>query len=287
MNWPRVKTILIILFLCINIFLLVDRLILIDRTITIDAETVADTIEILKKNNVLIDKAIIPLKMSSMRKLEMQNPFPVPESLAQSILGNDYEQAFSDETYHFLKDTKTLTIQGCKFAYVNHSPDERITNLNENTLEENVRDILKKFNMDNEYARIKNVVKQDNQHYLVTIGQEYKGKDIYGCYITMNIASEGLYSMEGYWLIPDSFIHESFPVRIITGILIDFADDMKLRNEKQVTITDISTGYYVDTDMVSAKLKTVEAKPVWRISTDDGSFYLYDTINGELINGED
>ena len=69
MNWPRVKMILIILFLCINIFLLYNMFSSSWRSSSIDKQTVANVVEILSKNGIRINGDLIAPRVKAMKSV--------------------------------------------------------------------------------------------------------------------------------------------------------------------------------------------------------------------------
>jgi len=257
----------------------------VDQTITVRSETVEDTIAVLNKNNIFVDKKLIPVRMKSMRKLEMYNSLQEVDLFAQAILGGGYHKTFNNNVYEFSKDSKTLIIEGIKFNYYDYSPNNAINDLSEKNVEAYAKKILSDIKIDYEDMAVKNIEKKDNEYYSITLIPRYQGKEIYGCYIKMNISKNGLSYIEGYWLTPGKYVSDFLPVRSITGILIDFIGNFKNNYNKPITITDISIGFFVDTSMISTNLKTIEAEPVWQITTDDGNTYFYDTISGERIGG--
>ena len=61
MNWERMKSFLIILFVGINIFLIGFMLNSVKNTTTVSKTVMTDTVSILNGNNIYIDSNIIPL----------------------------------------------------------------------------------------------------------------------------------------------------------------------------------------------------------------------------------
>ncbi|MBZ4647318.1 MAG: hypothetical protein JG777_2807 [Clostridia bacterium] len=278
MYWSRVKTILIILFLCINIFLLVSMMVSVNRTITISSETVEDTVQVLKKNNIEIEKNIIPTKMHNLPLLEMVNPEQDPKALAAKILGDGFKQQGDKYTL----DKKTLAIRGCEFSYSDEAPSQTINDLNELTAENYAKKELEKFGAHLKYAVTAKVQRQGDEKYSVTFYQEFSGREIFENYITVILTPQGLISMEGYWLIPKKFTTEKLPIRHVTGILIDFLRNDERPKDRKLTVTDISLGYH-RVDPKNSYIKETTAIPAWRITTDDGQVYYYEATTGNYI----
>src|SRR5690554_4570675 len=87
MNWFKVKTILITLFLFINIFLLINIMFSVKKATLISTETINNTVEVLEKNNIQINSNIIPTRMSNLPILEMENYIYKTPDFIKNILG--------------------------------------------------------------------------------------------------------------------------------------------------------------------------------------------------------
>lgn len=71
MNWERMKSFLIVLFVAINIFLIAFMLNSVSNTNTVSKTIVADTVSILGSNNIYIDSNIIPLSTDNPGSFEV------------------------------------------------------------------------------------------------------------------------------------------------------------------------------------------------------------------------
>ena len=71
MNLGKVKTFLIVLFLGINIYLLI--LLFTSSTFYIDSETIDSTVEILKTNNIDVDKDLVMKSVENLKNIDTSN----------------------------------------------------------------------------------------------------------------------------------------------------------------------------------------------------------------------
>ncbi|MGE4284151.1 MAG: hypothetical protein AB7G87_10570 [Clostridia bacterium] len=283
MYWSRVKTILIILFLCINIFLLISMMVSVNQTITISSDALEDTVEVLKRNGIEIDKNIIPTKMSHMPSLKMENPVRHPVALAEMMIGAGFEQEIEGSEYKFVLNDKALIVRGCEFTYSDKASDMDMKALNQTNAEEYVRKILlESFKFDLQYAAPGIVKKVQDGRFTVMFQQEYAKKRIFSNYIIVDISAKGEIDIKGYWLIPKGFTSEKIPVRHVTSILIDFIKNSDRPQDQTVTVTGIALGYH-RVDMNDVYVKETMAAPAWRITTDDGNVYYYDAATGKYV----
>ncbi|NLY43337.1 MAG: hypothetical protein GX066_05085 [Clostridiaceae bacterium] len=281
MNWSKVKTIMIILFLCINIFLVISLITSRYESVTIRSETLEDTVEILQKNSIIVDRSIIPTKMENLPLLQMENSEQDPDLFAKKILGEGYDKKEDGNGYYYSSDGKTLEVHGCEFYYADEMPSEQLEPVNNETVESQVRKILEKMDFNTKYMVLKEVYTLGKDLYSVTFYQQFGGKQIFEDYVSVILGPKGITSMRGYLIVPKEFSGQSLSVRQITGILIDFVRNEDRPKDKVISITSISLGYRVDRSKTD--IRETSAFPVWRITTDDGKYYDYEATTGRYI----
>ncbi len=281
MNWSKVKTILIVVFLGVNIFLLTSMMISANKTIMISSETLDNTIEILKKNNIEIDRELIPKKMENLSFLMMQNTFQDTNSIVQKLLGKDYSIKINDKVITFTKGSQLIKITGCKFEYLDGTSDAGITEFDDTTLEKHARKYLDKLQYNSEYLHLSNIKQKNEKTYNLTFVQEYEGARVYGNDIIIEIINGNLVRIMGYGLEPVGLTKEKIPSRHVTGALIEFIREEDRAKAQKTTITDISIGYNINNikeKWDSLDFMEINIKPVWRIVTDEGKYYYFPAI---------
>ncbi len=280
MNWFKVKTILITLFLFINIFLLINIMFSVKKATLISTETINNTVEVLEKNNIQINSNIIPTRMSNLPILEMENYIYKTPDFIKNILGvkslDQVEKKKEGGYSHYLLNNKKLSVRGCEFTYNDSLPSMNISNLNKNTAEDLAKKKLEELQINPKNLIIKQTEQLKDGSFLVSFNQKFSDKEIHGCYINVNISSIGLKYIQGYWLIPKKFTAR-YPMRDITSVLIDFIKEEKRPKEDTTIIKDISYIYFVDTQRYD--IKTISVVPVWQITTADDNEYYYEAIN--------
>ena len=281
MYWSRVKTILIVLFLCINIFLLINMMITVNRTIVISTETVRNTIEVLQKNDITIKAEDIPTKIEQLSKLEIDNAIQDTDNFAEKVLGKGFDKQKAEGTNIYELGTATLEITGCEFIYTNTAAAPELSVLNADTAEQYCKKLLKRWGLNIENLVLSDTEQKKDDTYLLTFQYKYRDKNIYinqDNGIKIELSSEGSIFLKGYALAPRKLVSEKVPGRQATSILIEFIRDPSRPKDQEMTITDFCIGYYIDTKRDIIDFTYVKVSPVWRVMTDDGRVYYYDAV---------
>ena len=114
MNWSRVKTVLIILFLCTDIFLLATYLTSKYASSTISPEVIEATVDVLASNDITVDPSIIPQKIPGVMSFEAENVIFDYEAFAKSILGEKFTQ--TESGYEGVMGT--ISFSGDRFDFI-------------------------------------------------------------------------------------------------------------------------------------------------------------------------
>ncbi len=256
MNWKNIKSFLIILFTLINILLIVNTVNLSKAYILSDAD-ISNTVLLLEKNNINIDKKIIP---SSAKKYD-------------NIHLTDL--AFSDEN---MMD-KFNIIQSNDGNIIMKFKSDEISN--QKNTEKFIYGILKDNNFNVKDIKLYKKT-SDGLKYEMT--SYYDGLEIYDNHldITVNDASIEFY---GKWYTYDTEIinfAQKNNIVYATSALAEFIS-VKPDTDKKITITDISIGYKSLQDDSTNNIKTIAAVPCYRLTTDKGLVYYYNIRNGKFM----
>ncbi len=263
MNWSRVKTILIFLFLAVDIGLLLAIIIPSVGARRIPKETITATVEVLKERGITVEEKTIPAKRESMGIVELYNIWPDGRALATQILGGE---AQGGENGVFYREEKTLRILSEGFEYNNPVKKE---------------DLLKEFDAMGISPRENFCVTSEKSARVV---QTIEDKKIFETEVFLT-EDAGRVSGKGYWIFSDreNGIIKNTPDTLldVTGVLIDFIKN-PLREEK-VTINSVETGYSIGTVFRDTSHKLVSVSPAYKITLDDGTYYIYDALSGEFL----
>ncbi|MBR5809516.1 MAG: two-component system regulatory protein YycI [Clostridia bacterium] len=271
MNWSRVKTVLIILFLCTDIFLLATYLTSKYASSTILPEVIESTVEVLKNNNITVDPAAIPSKIPSVVSPDAQNVISDYESFAKKVLGTE----ISPIEFGYESIVGKLTFFGDRFNFKKNTMLDAITDMIPVTDEKMAEDVtvsdLQRLGFNLENARI--TTKKTDTGYTVTLENQAKSLPIFNSQVTAELSKSGIISVSGIWFNEAESPNGNINIKSITSALIDFIPDVKTPAE----ITEIQLGYNIF-DKASYH-KSATLIPVWKVTTKDGETYLLDARN--------
>ena len=98
MNWERIKSFLIVLFIVINIFLIVFMFGSVRKSTSVTDAVVKDTVGLLKANKITVDEDIIPLSVNNPGTLgvvaiKVSSQYQSPKALTQSNTQSEIKKA--------------------------------------------------------------------------------------------------------------------------------------------------------------------------------------------------
>ena len=262
MEWSKIKTILICIFVVVNAFLFTVYFKNIYIDTALDEDVIENTIIILSNNNIKIDKDTVPKNHSDVKICTVENDY---KSVSEML--EDARQLSSKSSTDYL-NPDNIKIKGNTFNCV----------VNENN---NVSKPLK-------YAKkaMKNTGLLENAEYSVREKGEYvyfylkfEDKIFYDSYIRVKVTENGISEIYGHNWLGDSTTEVGLAQTVSPAqILIDFAT--KTKTKETITIKSVKSGYFIgDRD----ETVRVTAFPVWEIVLDNGEIYYYDMRNGDLL----
>lgn len=271
MNWGRVKTILIILFLCTDIFLLATYLTSKYASSTISPEVIESTVKVLKNNGITVDASIIPQKIPGVMHAEAENVVSDYEEFAKKVLGTD----FSPVEFGYESLAGKLTFFGDRFNFVKNPALDAITDTIPVTDAKMAKDItissLQQLGFCLDNADI--TTKDTDKGYTVTLKNRANSLTIFNSQVVIELSKSGITSVSGIWFNEIESPNSNNNIKSITSALIDFIPDVKTPAE----ITEIELGYNIF-DKASYH-KSATLIPVWKVTTKDGNTYLLDARN--------
>lgn len=277
MEWQRVKSILIGVFVVVNIFLFISYMGGIKTGVTIDNQTVLNSIAVLGKNNVSIDEKLIPRRIDDIRMFDASNQFESPKTVADFA----YQNAQKLNLDYF--NPQNVVIADTTFQYIapNGEIIKELEKLDANSAKNYAEKEIKKLGLCLDTRCESSVVPKDDG-FVVKISPVYEGKRILDSNVYVEVGNTGIRKIFGQnWLcdnIVDGGITNVIPV---TEILINFATNPLRDKTNMVQITKLDIGYFLGNR--GGEKRTVTAVPVWRIMTDDGKSYYFDSRNGDLL----
>lgn len=246
MNWNKLKTFLIVLFSALNIILIITMLTKDYKEAVIPQQTIQDTVDVLKKRGITIDKSIIPDKSKNMEGFSMQTL--KLDSLPAKVTypGGELFDVTVPQKISSFKELKALLERlGIQYA---------------------------EFVSDN--ADMKNL------KAIETI-DDFR---IFGNYLDVNVLDDSV-SIRGKWLVPSASDGESDgdirPCQV-TSILIEFISNPD-RPQGKIKINKMEFGYFTPGYTLTDSVQSFIVVPCWEITLDTGEKFYYDARNGEYL----
>lgn len=264
MEWGKAKTILIIFFVFVNIFILAKYIS--NSIFDSDNEEITDgVIQILKRNNITIDKDIIPKEDYYLEQFNVTNDVKSASEVLKIAFHDVKNIKSTDDDFSFEYSTK------------------KFSNLNEKKALNFVKSELRNSRiLTNTDYKIINVLNNDGT-YSVTYSPSFNNENIVDIRLVFNINKNGTVKVNGYnWLI-DSIEGTENVIKAssVTEVLLNFANDGEVKKILPIKITGVDIKYYVGSR--AGEISTVTALPVWRISTDKNKYFYFDIRDGQKI----
>ncbi len=257
MDWYRMKTVLIFLFLGINLFLaalLGYESYAIHKTAKAQSESASLA---LWRGGISIE-AEIPTTAKRLRSLTLENPYADKAAFATRLLGEGAESAGE----YYQKDEKRLRFTENGFSYeaaASPAPAEKkhIAPM---------KKALESMGFSMRYA------KGSLENDAVVFTQIIDKVPLFGARLCVSPASDGSVSkIEGTWANVVNVTGERNRVSIAAQALLAFLQE---GSHEGKTITGVDCGYAVL--LSPGGYRTADATPTWRIETADGNVSFYD-----------
>lgn len=262
MEWSKIKTILICIFVIVNTFLFTIYFKSIYADTTLDDDVIENTIAILSQNNVVIAKDNVPKTHANTKVCNVENRYNNLTALL------DDARLVSEESGVGYLDKDNIKVKGNTFTCsINES--EKVSN----TLKYAKKQIKKTGLLeDTEYS-----VREKNDYVYFYL--KFEDKIFYDSYIRVYVTENGIQEIYGHNWMGDIITEGGMAETVSPAqILIDFAT--KTGSDEKKTIESVKSGYYIGNRDETVR---VTAFPVWEIILDDGKTYYYDMRNGDLL----
>ena len=269
MNWGRVKTVLIILFLCTDIFLLAIYLTSEYSSSTIPSDVIASTVQVLKNNGIQVDPSVIPQKIQSAPHFEAVNVINSREEFAKKLLGNQ----ITPTEFGFAGAFGTVNFYGDRFNYTMNPGADGLLDINPITNEKSAKSaavsVLENLGLDLSDAKI--TVTKDMDGFTITADNTAHNLPIFNSSVSVK-ATKTITSVSGIWF--NSYDSSGLNnLKNITSVLIDFIPNAT----QDIKITKLELGYHIFD--FSQYHKSATLIPVWKVTFEDSSVTYLDARN--------
>ena len=269
MNWKRIKTFLIILFLIINIYLIsTSSGISVVPTTTVtkfDKETIDKTVSLISKNyDVEIDVGIIPTQFVNLRNIDVTNLI--------------FDDRFQESKYNLIQTESGFE---CDIKTNTYSYTEEIA-----TNEIDV--ILLDFGITPQSYKLRF---EKSDYGLVCHINEYVSEyPIFDGYIKAEFTSSHI-RLNGNWYFPEQIevkvYDTSERLNDITSVLLDYASEYGGSVDGKRSIKKIDYGYFVSYFNENIITKSASAIPSYMIENHEGVKCYYDAYSGNFLKQEE
>ncbi len=278
MDLRRLKTIFIIVLVCVNVALLSAIHSTGSHESRVNAEMLADAQRLLQKHMIFIaPKLEIPsapeVKSFYLEKMSVGN-----REMVTRFLGESYTETAEGE---YKNGGRTLTVSGEDFRYTDSSP-KAPSDFTSGEIEELCRGEMERLGVLSKLYSFSgvNYVADDRTRAIFTA--QHDDAVFFDAYISFDVTKDGIVSASGKNLISDLTVSgSSVPYFNIMSILPDLAENPVLDANKKYTVVSIKPGYYIGRGAES--YRNILAIPVWQIVTDMGDILYYDARNGSYI----
>ncbi len=270
MNWYRAKTILIILFLFSDLFLLGNIIISTRRLTAVAPEIIESTIQILKNNNISIEKESIPENILSLPYAEADNVIYDFNAFSRAFLGEG-----AKKTDEFLYESNSGTIQftGDGFTYKSISQSDS-KKTNEKDARATAIEFLKSKGFDLSNAEIYSEKYSDE--FSITLKNKVNSLPLFNSVITTKISGTQITEVSGTWFNISHTKGQENELKTVTSALIDCIPSV---TNVPAKITELTLGYTIPD--VTLYHKSATLIPVWEIQDEKGNIYYHDARNPE------
>ncbi len=113
MNWSRIKTVLIGLFLVMDVFLLIFNTALRHQERTVSDRVIDDTLTVLSQQGLTVSRALLCAETPHMSRLSAENVLADEAAFLGRVLGSGYEK----DGQTFSRSGKTVILSGNTFVF--------------------------------------------------------------------------------------------------------------------------------------------------------------------------
>lgn len=268
MQWGRVKSIFIGIFLVINVILMVIYLQLDANDQKVSSDMIENTMTILKKNNIAIDEALLPTPVSHAKTFDLTNRYADAAALTAAI-ASPALPGFSE-----------AAVNGSHFEYINPDPNTPVEDFSLEKAQKFAEKTLLEAGLLEKNGYISEA-KAKGENFVFTLSPAYDNIKVMDSCMWVEVGKEGIIKIAGHNYLCDTATGgERVALCPYTDILTNFAVSHPPVSEEIVQIKQLEFGYYIGNR--SGEIRTITAIPTYAVHTAEGEHY-YDARNGNLL----
>lgn len=288
MNWNKVLTIFILLFLVINVGVFGYRELRKQRSYTLPGSRIRQLENVMKQKGVTMyaylpdfyPKAKLELKNSEWKKEEILKTIFAEQEYRSEI---SYQGALADT---YLNEEQTLSFYTGDYSgtlyYKGKNPRYVPDSLTLLAMESKAVLFAKDLAGKNQEFEVTHRQIVDDG-YLLEVNGLFRKEHIFSSYFQIRINAEGIQEAIGRFYQPLDFTGQPEEIYAFDEVMYYFMNKMEEKGKSQIIIKDVDVGYWIlDTN---AKQLAIESIPVYRIILDgDDSIYYIDAYKNEFLD---
>lgn len=254
MNWSRIKTILIGLFLVIDLFLLIFNTTLRREGRTVSDRVIEDTQAVLSAQGITVSRALLSAKTPDMSRLSAENVLADEAAFLGRVLGSGYTK----DGQTFTRGDKTVTLSGNTFVL---REKRRISSVAEagEWLSDQGFDL--------------SATAQTEYNGLYVFRTMYSGLEVFGSRITARQEGDEAVAEGSFLYIRGAENEKQSQTRHITSVL----PRILAEGAKSCEVVGVYPGYMCIQSM-QERFTEATANPVYRIVLSDGQEFFYNAL---------
>ena len=278
MDWYKTKNILIFVLIILNIATFTVLYKVNTQDMIIEKQSQDNVVEILSKNNIRIDKKIIPETPDFFTGRYIERALETNTSFIGKMLGDGYK---SNGAGVYSYQDKTLSFSGNMLDYINKSPSNPPENLTEDVIKKYCFEEMKKLDINYKTYGYDGLNYSGNKVKAIfspAIG-DYK---FFDSFISFEVSSAGISAIQGKNILLTKPVPSiSTKVYNPTSLLLDLVSNTSTFKNQITGIINIGLGFYIGGG--EERYSNVLAIPAWQIATENGTILYFDARNGKII----
>lgn len=279
MDWHKVKNIIIFVLIILNgaLFSVYYRTDAQDKIISSQARD--NVVSILEKNNISLDKKIIPQTPDYFTGCYLERAVKSNSGFVGKLLGQKY--TFDEKSGEYRSAGKRLLIKDGNFDFSDETPKNPPEKDDEEGIKEYCLAKMESLGIEGKLYVFGGLNYADGS--IKAIFSPKLGKyEIFDSYISFEISKSGIDKISGKNVIlAKNAAGISSRVFSIDSVLLDVPSNELIDKAQFTKIISIKLGYYMGSS--EEKYSSVLAIPVWQIAAENGTILYYDARNGKNI----